>query len=91
LGAIGAVEVMARAGKANAIATRALISRGAGQGDWTKFKNKSAAIEDAAKSAYDTVFGQFHELTSKSADIPRAGHPYCNSGYKEHKNAVANR
>jgi hypothetical protein len=77
------LDVIRARRKPNAIATRALIGCGAGQGDWAKFpRDKAKVIEETAKIAHDFVFGQFYELTSTSADIPRAGQPYSQEAFQ---------
>jgi len=68
--------------KPNAIAVRAIISRGSGQTQWTANAQRSKEIGEAAKRAYDLIFGPIHEISSNSPDIPRAGQPYSQEAFQ---------
>jgi hypothetical protein len=65
----------------NAIATRAILSKGKGYKYWKRFGN-AIQIETLAANAYDLLFGELLEIGPKSPDLPRAGQPYSSEAFK---------
>lgn len=73
--------IRARA-KPNAIATRAILSRGTSRTYWEKFSPEvREEIEKLAIEASESVFGQLSEISSTSPDVPRAGQPYSQEAF----------
>lgn len=67
--------------KPNAIAVRALLSRGKGFKYWEGFSN-AKDIEAAAVKGFDLLFGETFDFGPQSPDLPRAGQPYSSDAFK---------
>lgn len=74
--------IMARH-KPNAIATRAIIRAGKGHKYWAVFgEENSNRIEELAVEIYNLLFGKLEDITTQSADVPRAGQPYSAEAFR---------
>lgn len=67
--------------KPNAIAVRALLSKGKGFKYWEGFGN-AKEIEKAAAKGFDLLFGETFDFGPSSPDLPRAGQPYSSDAFK---------
>ena len=73
------LDVIRARRKPNAIATRALMRAGT---DYYAKLAKAKEIDSLAKDVYGIVFGQILDLSTRSADVPRAGQPYSSEAFK---------
>jgi hypothetical protein len=67
--------------KPNAIAVRAILSKGKGFKYWEGFSN-AKEIEAAASEGFELLFGETFDFGPKSPDLPRAGQPYSGEAFK---------
>jgi len=69
--------------KPNAIATRALMNFGTGHRYWSGFSQENqTAIEEQARTIYDSLFTPLLETPIKSTELPLAGQGYSASAFQ---------
>jgi len=77
------LDVIIARHKPNALSTRAIIRAGKGHRYWAKFgEENSKRIEELAVEVYGLLFGKLEDITTQSADIPRAGQSYSQEAFR---------